>query len=621
MGYVLFMVALTLYVGLLAFIGTYFMKRQRNMSDFWIAGREVGFLNVGFSAAASWLTAGALFFVTGLFVLFGIGSIWIFVVPNVLALMIIALLSKRIKKLPTITQPELLEMRYSPILRAPIAVFITIMMILFAVADFKGFSYVLSVFYGIPEIYGVLIIMIAVALYTSLGGFRAVVWTDMIQFIFLSIVAFAVAYMALNLTSDVTTVPASEWWNPLLVMGSSEGGILMAIFTILILQIALLPGWITEQDPWQKVWAARDSKTARRGMLLGALLMGIVFFALFLTAIGFRNHLPLPQDVPASELLYLQFILENSSPLMLTIFAIGFAAASMSCIDTFATSGASCISRDIYQRFIKPDSPMSRMRIVNRLAVIMIIVIAGVISLRVGSILDAIIMGTVVGSASVFFPLLGGMFWKGATKWGGFTGMVLGGTTQVSLLILESFIGPLDAISLLLQEHGVLLSMSISGLSFFVVSLVTSPSAKEHLAPFFEDVAVELASSLKGVKVDERMAQYLAMLKERKLGNKIYLSCELTVDSLDWGKFVTTLTSKEGWIAPSGEDTVYRVSEEDLVSGVQVIRGEENQVWLSSEHIMTSPHDPKREMLEAILEVKEVLASLGMRVRDPRREV
>jgi len=601
-GYYLFLMGFAAYILLLVAIGLHFVRRQRDMVDFWIAGREVGWLNVGFSAAASWLTAGAMLFVTGLFVMVGVGSMWLFVVPNILALVVIALLTGRIKRLPTITQPELLEMRYSPMLRAPIAIFIAMMMVMFAVADFKGFSYVLSVFYGIPEVLAVVLMAVGVAVYTSLGGFRAVVWTDAIQFVLLALLAIVVALFAWGAVPPTTPVSTIEgqWWSPL-SLGS--------ISAILIMLIALLPGWITEQDPWQKVWAARDVRGARRGMLFGAALMGLVFLSLFITAMAFKVLYPLPASEPESEMLYLQFILTSTPPWLLTLFALGFAAAAMSCTDTFATSGASCISRDVYQRFLHPDAPMSRMQTVNRIVVVGIVVCAAIISLFVESIFDAIVMGTVIGSASVFFPLLGGIYWRRATKWGGFFAMVLGGGTQVALLLLEAFMGaPLESISPLLVEHGVLLSLGVSMASFIGISLATRPSSAINLAPFFEDVARKLCATVRIPVSEEEYTSFLTMLEEKRLGDMVYMHYSLRLpEPIDWGALVSRLVLKAGWIAPTGEDTVYRVSGDDLLSSIQAVRGRENEIWLSVEHPVHSMRDYKREMFSAIQDIRSTL--------------
>ncbi|HWR25411.1 MAG TPA: sodium:solute symporter family protein, partial [Methanosarcina sp.] len=125
-GYTIFLVMLAVYIAVLVAIGWYFNKNQKSVTDFWLAGRKIGAPALGFSAAASWLTAGGILAVVGFYMLQGMGSIWGFVAPNILALLIIALLVGKIKNLPAITQPELLEQRYGSIVRWPIALIITV---------------------------------------------------------------------------------------------------------------------------------------------------------------------------------------------------------------------------------------------------------------------------------------------------------------------------------------------------------------------------------------------------------------------------------------------------------------------------------------------------------------
>jgi len=181
-GYSIFLALLAVYIAGLVAIGWYFNKKQKSVTDFWLAGRKIGPSALGFSAAASWLTAGGILAVIGYFMLQGMGSIWAFVAPNIIALLVIAVLVGKIKNLPAITQPELLEQRYGSAVRWPIALIITVVMILFAVADVTGLSLVLQVFYGLDPLYAAAIVAIAVSLYVTLGGLSAVVWTDVIQF-------------------------------------------------------------------------------------------------------------------------------------------------------------------------------------------------------------------------------------------------------------------------------------------------------------------------------------------------------------------------------------------------------------------------------------------------------
>ena len=395
-SYHLFLVFLLLFIAMLIGISFLTSRKQRSVTDFWLAGRELGAGIIGLSTAASWINASALLLATGLFLLIGVGSIWIWVFPNIAALIIIAAISGRIKNIPALTQPELMEIRYDPLIRAPVAVAITIMMILFSVTDFIGFKLVLRTFFGTEPIYAILIMAVTVAFYVSLGGFRAVVWADLPKYALLAVLAVSVAALALilpireGLSITATTIArGTDWWNPF-VMGGVMGA--------LVFQMALLPDWIAEQDPWQKIWAARDEKSAKRGLLIGAALMALIYVCCFLAAIGISALYPMPGSEVEAEMLYPKLISDNVSPVLLALLTIGFLAACMSCTSTFATSGASCISRDLIQRHIKPGATMKEMLIINRALVVVMIATSAFIALRMDSIMDAAIIATVIGT-------------------------------------------------------------------------------------------------------------------------------------------------------------------------------------------------------------------------------
>ncbi len=493
-----FLLVLSIYIFVLILTGLYFSKKQTSPADFWLAGKSAGFLSIGFSAAASWLTAGALLAVIGFFILLGMGSIWGFVAPNILALLIIAFFVKKIKKLPAITQPELLEMRYGPFLRLPVAIIITVVMILFAVADIKGFAMVLQIFYGIDPLYSALIVGLAVSIYVTLGGLSAVITTDIIQFLCLSTFILVMAFVVMGSASSATALSPGQlisampegWWNPISI------GMPM----VLIFVLAIVPGWITEQDPWQRVWAAKDEPCARKGMFLGSFLVAIVFGGCALIALGLNALYPeiaemgFPMGMAKAEPALLTFIMGSQfSNLALALCAVALATAAMSCTDTFATSGASCVARDIFQRYLCPGATMQQMRLVNRASVLMIIFLATLGSFFIHSIIDAIHIATFIASASYFFVLMGGLYWKRATGPGAIASLCTGFVLQVGLVIIDlaktAPMSPpfLESIHPLFMGHGVIASMLISGTVFIGVSLATTPSKEIHLAPFFED--------------------------------------------------------------------------------------------------------------------------------------
>jgi len=620
----LFLVFLAIYIAILLGIGLYFSRRQRSETDFWLAGRELGPISIGLAAASAWTTASALLLATGLFLLYGIGSIWIWVFPNIAGLAIIAAISGRIKNIPALTQPELMEIRYDPLIRAPVAIAVTIMMILFSVTDFIGFKMVLGTFFGIEPIFAIAIMAVSVALYVGVGGFRAVVWTDMIQYILLAGLAAYVAHMALGLSANegVSLIAASsmlgaDWWDIF-----SMGGILGALVFI----VALVPGWVAEQDPWQKVWAARDDRSAKRGLLLGAALLSLVYIFCLLAAIGLSVIYPRPSGEVEAEMLYLRIISDNVPEWLLGLLTIGFAAASMSCTDTFATSGASCLSRDLIQRHLWPTATVKEMLILNRILIVIMVFISALIALNVDSIMDAVIIATVIGTTSYFFPIIGGLYWKRATKWGAMAALVAGGGTQILLVSYEQFWlkAPLDSISPYLVEHGVLVGLSLSALFFVGVSLATRQAEDIRLAPFFPDIAERVFQG-DLPRADRTNPDYLKIasdIEEKSAGDRIHL--RLTIEYslaheeaghqlLMWKPFIEKLQERHPvWFTPTGSHVAYRLSQADMQACIKMVHGTSRQIWLNSEPRLEEGDRQRDELVIAYQEIGEVLLELGL---------
>ena len=246
-------------------IGLYFSRSQRSVTDFWLAGRELGPLIIGFSAASSWTTASALLLATGLFLLIGVGSIWIWVFPNIAGLMIIALISKMIKNIPALTQPELMEIRYDPMIRAPVALAVTIMMILFSVTDFIGFKLVLGTFFGIDPFFAVAIMAVSVALYVMVGGFRAVVWTDLAQcFIMLGGAAVGAWWICHALGTDLVGMFREASALGKTKTFSLDFNLLQpTLWAFLFLEIFNILTWPKDQMLMQRVFATRNEAHAR----------------------------------------------------------------------------------------------------------------------------------------------------------------------------------------------------------------------------------------------------------------------------------------------------------------------------------------------------------------------
>jgi len=621
-GYQLFLLLLAGYIVVLVSIGVHFNKRQDSMREFLLGGRRAGALAIGFSAAASWLTAGAMLAVVGFFVLLGMGSIWGFVAPNIIALLGIALLVRKIRSIPAMTQPELLEIRYGSFIRAPVALIITVIMILFAVADIKGFAMVLQVFYSIDNVHAAVIVGLSVAVYVSLGGLSAVIATDTIQYVclasFISIMAALVlARSGVSSVADIQVLSASvdiSWWNPLVI------GMPM----VLIFSLAIIPGWVSEQDPWQKVWAARDERSARNGMLLGALLVTLVFVGCAVISLGLNNLYPdiqelgFPAGMAQAEPALLTFITQSGfSDLFVALCAVALATAAMSCADTFATSGASCLARDIYQRLFNPSASMEQMLVASRLGVLLIIGCATVGSVFIHSIIEAIHIATFIASASYFFVLMGGIFWRRGTALGGAASLIVGFLTQCGFILIDLRYTPagtpplLESFHPLLMGHGVIVAMFLSGLVYIWVSLASHPSELFRLAPFFPDMARQLVGGYEGVASNSALPEHVSV-HEVARGNMLYLRVSLDFpEYFSWREVVQAMiASYPHWISLTGLDSIRRCTRVNQLSCVSLTRGEKNSNgWLEIEGTANTNTVMRSEVASAYCELQKIVRS------------
>jgi len=562
--------------------------------------------------------------VVGFFMLLGMGSVWGFVAPNILALLIIALLVKKIRSVPAMTQPEMLEIRYGAFLRVPVALIIIVVMILFAVADIKGFAMVLEIFYGISTTQAALIVGLSVAVYVTLGGLSAVIATDTIQFLLLSAFILVMSVLVVGNAGDTSGLSFGQmvnsvdesWWNPLSI------GLPM----VLIFSVAIIPGWISEQDPWQKIWAARDTHSARLGMILGSLMVALVFGGCAIIALGLQKVYPdisgmgFPMGMAKAEPALLTFIMGQHYPdVMVALCAVALAAAAMSCADTFAASGASCIARDIYQRQIHPGASMREMLAVNRLGVLLIIGCATLGSFFIDSIIDAIHIATFIASASYFFALMGGMYWRRGTAAGAAASMITGFVSQCALIWMDLSLTPagsppyLESIHPVLMGHGVIAAMAISGITYGVVSLLTAPVAIGRLAPFFPDQARLLVADL-AIKDSGALLPVTEGLVENVDGELVYLRMSLNLpDNLSWREVVRLMTFTDSpWLIMSGEDSVRRCTRTDMNSCVTFTRGDHaTGGWLEVEGTRSALEELKSEVAMAYHEIRTVLGSIS----------
>ena len=449
-NYLLFFTAYSL---LLLLVSIGFSRRMKNLEDFFLASRKLPFFLVYLSLTASWIGASSTIISVDEAFSHGVSSFWIMGLPAVLTVAVFAFfLSAPIRRLPIITLPDLVEIRYGRIVRHMAAVLIVWYMTVLAASQMTALGSFLMPLIGKSYFTCILLGTCVVLIYSVLGGFFSVALTDGIQFLFLSI-GFICLFVFL-------TGKAS--FGELITFASQEGrpdyfNFFFEVKRNLWILISFTLAWIISPIAWQRIQAARSDHAAKKGLMAagGTFLVfyGIVLMAGMLAWAVYKDLMP-GQNT-------LSMMISSKTDLMLGgIIFTAIAAAIMSTLDTAINTGAMSLTRDIYQRIFFPEG-IKRVVLASRSMTLLIAGIALLIASQIRSILLSLGLASEIMAVGFFIPGIAMIFMRKKAPWAGFLSLALG-----ILFSLTGFLSQMGVISKILPEwpysvlYGLLLSFS-----------------------------------------------------------------------------------------------------------------------------------------------------------------
>ncbi|NIM16506.1 MAG: hypothetical protein GTO45_31220 [Candidatus Aminicenantes bacterium] len=347
-GFILY-ICITLGLGWLAHI-----KKDRG-AEFWTAGRSLNSLSVGLSISAGFMSISwSCVYAVQLFYWYGIGAVWLITIPWLIALAGIYYLSRRYHHLSAFSQPEMVAARFGKGSKRMIALALAFVFLVWGGAEIYVAGILLAPGLGISTQWVILIISVVVGIYATMGGFRAVVMTDKLQY---TIVAFYILAMAWLAAKGLSRVDMNLF--DLAVTGAKSGvswsnlwapGVVLIVLTM----AAYLPGWIFETDLWLRVQAAKDDRAARRGVLLAG-INGLLFVGLFPMFIGAAALFIFPMQGSTfpeiigyqGDAIFSALVSTYAPGWLAVLFSVGLVAAAMSTIDTCVNVMALSLGYDI----------------------------------------------------------------------------------------------------------------------------------------------------------------------------------------------------------------------------------------------------------------------------------
>lgn len=366
--------------------------------EFWTAGRSLSGGAVGLSLSAGFMSISwSCVYAIQVFYWYGLTGFWLMTVPWMAALAGIWLLARRFHGAAGFSQTEMVERRFGRPAALVVALALMVVFLIWGGAEIHVAARLLAPELGLPPVAVVLLVGAIVGAYSTSGGFLAVVQTDRAQYLCVASYLLVVAALGLwRAGAGPAPAPAraAAWsWDP---------GLLPLV---LITACAYLPGWLSEQDLWLRVQAARDDGAARRGALLG-IANGFFFVGVVPAAVAWAALRLYPPADAASALavgagaervitaLVAPF---RGNALLEAFLALGLITAAMSTIDTCTNVVGVTLSRDLLR---------IRQAAGSRWATAAVVAAAVAVALQIDSLWDVFYLSSGLLTTTVALPVL-----------------------------------------------------------------------------------------------------------------------------------------------------------------------------------------------------------------------
>ena len=472
-----------LYFGGLLYIGFRIMKAKKGAKEeaesFLAANRNMNLLQTTGSAAATDLGGGFSIAMGGLGFSLGISGSWLIAVSGLSAVFASLALVPKLKKwadeVKGLTTGDLFAQRFDDRTGMVAAILIGVSWFCFVGGQIIAGGKLVSGTMGVNLTTAIIIAGAVVLAYTIMGGLKAVIFTDVFQMIilFVGVILLMVpigwvkvggwAGMVEHFSQSADTEVLLHWghagWKQII-------GWFLSIF----------PVWFISIATFQRVIAAKDEETAKKGIFLTGIPIEWPLFAVGTTLVGMYARVLLPGLVDA-ELATPNMILKLLPVGISGIVIAAYIAAVMSTADSCLIGPVAIFVNDIYKKLFKPDADDSELVKVGRIATLVMGVLAIFLAYKVPSILDIVMYAYTFGAAGLFFPMLGLLFWKRTTSAGAFWSIICGGSSAI-IWTLSGNPGGFSA-----SYIGWIVSFAV----LVIVSLKTQHKEEEDIAMFFKE--------------------------------------------------------------------------------------------------------------------------------------
>lgn len=442
----IYIVSFSVYFIVLLTLGYFAFKKTQSLSDYLLGGRSLGCWVSALSAGASDMSGWLLLGLPGYAYLSGLESIWIAVGLFIGASLNWIIVAPKLRVQTeqannALTLPEFFEHRFQDnthSIRLISACFILLFYVFYTSAGLVAAGKLFESVFALPYQYAVMSGTLIILIYTAIGGFLAVSWTDLFQGLLMFFALLLVVVLAqLNIGSLTEFSQHMTMSNiELLNLWTSNTGKPLTLITIISL-LSWGLGYFGQPHILSRFMAIKSMDEIPRARNIAIGWTGLCLIFSILIGLYGIVLLQTPLTSSDSEKILLELLPILFHPVFAGIVLAAVLAAIMSTADSQLLVGASVFTEDIYKTFFGKTATEKQLIQLGRISVIIMAAIACLLALNPDNKVLDLVAYAWAGFGAAFGPLVITMLHRRVSKTAAIAGILSGGLTVVIWKQLE----------------------------------------------------------------------------------------------------------------------------------------------------------------------------------------
>lgn len=426
-----------IYLVVVLAVGFYFLYRNKTTDDYYVGGRQMTSIHIGLSVVATDVGGGFSIGLGGLGFVMGISGSWLLFTGLtgawLAAIFLIPRVSDMARAKGLLSFPQYLEEVYDKKVAILAGVISAIGYLGFTSSQIlAGAKLASATFTGLTLNQALLIMGVIAVTYTVIGGLKAVIYTDTIQWIVLLsgliFIGIPVCYIKLGGFEAIKQTVPPEF---LKLNNVTWQQIVNWMFTI-------IPIWFIGMTLYQRIYASKDRKTAQRAWFIAGLFeYPIMAFTGVLLGMFARVALDagLLTDFARGEMIDpemgLPALLRTLLPVgLMGIVLSAYFSAIMSTADSCLMASSGNIITDIFRKHESKNS----LRL-SQLFTLIVGATALFLAMKMPNVLELMLHSYSFMVSGMIIPVIAALFTNNPDKLASLWSMISGGSVTFGLIV------------------------------------------------------------------------------------------------------------------------------------------------------------------------------------------